>query len=152
MFQFYQQLGRGLRQYPGKAFCVVVDFIGNFQNAYRVPEYHALDPDPASHPTGAQDWTARSLLNLPLGCRVHFDERVVDVFAEQTLNPRFANRHNIAQILFYQYDKLWRRIGRRPRRDDVDRGCLLDTSLYVLVFGSWTAFERLAVERHRLAN
>jgi superfamily II DNA or RNA helicase len=41
---FYQQLGRGLRQYAGKTHCTVIDFIGNFQNAYRIVEYQNLLP------------------------------------------------------------------------------------------------------------
>ena len=28
---YFQQLGRGLRRYAGKAFCLVIDFIGNFR-------------------------------------------------------------------------------------------------------------------------
>jgi superfamily II DNA or RNA helicase len=39
---FYQQLGRGLRRYVGKSHCIVIDFIGNFQNAYKIVEYQAL--------------------------------------------------------------------------------------------------------------
>ena len=41
---FYQQLGRGLRRYVGKSHCVVIDFIGNFKNAYKLVEYQPLLP------------------------------------------------------------------------------------------------------------
>jgi len=34
---FTQQLGRGLRKYPGKEFLTVVDFVGNHQNNYMIP-------------------------------------------------------------------------------------------------------------------
>jgi len=34
---FVQQLGRGLRKYPGKEFLVVLDFIGNYNNNYLIP-------------------------------------------------------------------------------------------------------------------
>ena len=34
---FIQQLGRGLRKYPGKDFTVVLDFIGNYKNNYMIP-------------------------------------------------------------------------------------------------------------------
>jgi superfamily II DNA or RNA helicase len=143
---FYQQLGRGLRQHVGKAFCVVIDFIGNFKNAFRLPEYHRLlDVDEPEHDQ-ARPWTRKSLLNLPLGCEVVFEERVIDLFARQALDPRFATRSNIGQILLYQYDRLGRRLGRQPTKGDVDRGCVLDSSLYVLVFGSWAKFERLALQ------
>lgn len=34
---FIQQLGRGLRKYPGKDFVTVLDFIGNYKNNYLIP-------------------------------------------------------------------------------------------------------------------
>ena len=34
---FIQQLGRGLRKYPGKNFVTVIDFIGNYKNNYLIP-------------------------------------------------------------------------------------------------------------------
>lgn len=34
---FIQQLGRGLRKYPGKDFVTVIDFIGNYKNNYLIP-------------------------------------------------------------------------------------------------------------------
>lgn len=34
---FIQQLGRGLRKYPGKEFVTVLDFIGNYKNNYLIP-------------------------------------------------------------------------------------------------------------------
>lgn len=34
---FVQQLGRGLRKYPGKEYLTVIDFIGNYTNNYMVP-------------------------------------------------------------------------------------------------------------------
>lgn len=34
---FIQQLGRGLRKFPGKDFVTVIDFIGNYKNNYLIP-------------------------------------------------------------------------------------------------------------------
>ncbi|RVU71552.1 MULTISPECIES: DEAD/DEAH box helicase [Lactobacillus] len=34
---FIQQLGRGLRKYPGKSFVTVLDFIGNYRNNFLIP-------------------------------------------------------------------------------------------------------------------
>ncbi len=77
---FYQQLGRGLRRYVGKSHCTIIDFIGNFQNAYKVVDYQQLKPpDEVQHVDARHARTPKDLLSLPLGCRVHFDERVVDV-------------------------------------------------------------------------
>jgi superfamily II DNA or RNA helicase len=140
---FFQQLGRGLRHFVGKKACIVIDFIGNFQNAYRVVEYHGLDPYDGERtvPGPTFNRTPKELLNLPNGCTVEFDERVIDLFGNQTLNPAYATRHNIGRILLYQYQRLARRLGRRPTKIDVDRQCLLDTTFYASVFGSWTDFE-----------
>jgi superfamily II DNA or RNA helicase len=148
---FFQQLGRGLRRFVGKSHCIVIDFIGNFRNAYKIVEYHGLFPDEDEQSLNLRAArTMKSILNLPLGCEVHFDERVIDIFAQQALDPRYATRHNIGRILLYQYRKLHRRLGKTPTRHDVDRNCLLHSGLYRDVFGSWRAFERLAIEEDRL--
>jgi superfamily II DNA or RNA helicase len=141
---FFQQLGRGLRRFVGKDFCVVIDFIGAFKNAYTIVENLGLEPydqcDPATEVTGNR--SAKSILNLPTGCVVEFDERVIDIFGNQTLDPRFATRANIARILIYQYKKVERRIGRPPTKREIDRSCIIDSEFYIMVFGSWRDFER----------
>jgi len=143
---FYQQLGRGLRQYAGKTHCTVIDFIGNFRNAYKIVEYQGLDPleDSDIVPDYKHASTRKEVLNLPLNCEVHFDEKVVRVFSDQVLNPQYATRHNIGRILIYEYEKLRRHLGRYPTRRDVDRFSVLNSSFYIQVFGSWSVFESLA--------
>ncbi len=142
---FYQQLGRGLRRCVGKSHCIVIDFIGNFRNAYRIVEYQGLLPmlDVETLLHSGRAHHAKEVLNLPLGCEVHFDDKVVDIFARQTLDPAHATKHNIARILIYQYSKLARRLGHAPTRKEVDRNLLLHTQFYKLVFGSWNKFEML---------
>ncbi len=142
---FYQQLGRGLRKYVGKAHCVVIDFIGNFKNAYKIVEYQPLLPYITDEPLASSSAlrSAKQILNLPLGCEVHFDDRVIDIFARQTLDPRHASRHNIGKILLYQYQKLSKQLGRNPSKRDIDRNLLLGSDLYRTMFGSWANFERI---------
>jgi superfamily II DNA or RNA helicase len=142
---FFQQLGRGLRKYVGKSHCIVIDFIGNFQNAYRIVEYHGLSPYEKEQPVNRVQYTSsvKELLNLPLGCDVHFDEKVIDIFAQQTLTPRYATRHNIGRIMIYQYHRLRRQLGRKPTAIDVDRNCTLHSQFYRNVFGSWKRFEAI---------
>lgn len=141
---FFQQLGRGLRRFVGKEHCVVIDFIGNFKNAYRAVENLGLEPyengDMSSAPAGSRN--VKEILNLPVGCTVEFDERVIDVFGSQTMNPAFATRHNISRILIHEYRKIERRIGRPPTKAEIDRSTVLDSSYHILVFGSWTEFLR----------
>ena len=139
---FHQQLGRGLRKSVGKSHCTVIDFIGNFRNAYKLVEYHGLMPFSENDPlvSGATR-SPKAILNLPLGCRVHFDSRVVDVFAQQTLSPENATRHNIGRILIHQYARLEKQLGHPPTPKDIDHNLLLGRNLYRLVFGSWAAFQ-----------
>jgi superfamily II DNA or RNA helicase len=129
---FLQQLGRGLRHYLGKRHCVVVDFIGNFRNAIKV-----LD-DKRHDISGVH--SVRDILDLPLNCLVTFEDRVLDIFADQSLNPRYANRTNIGRILIHRYHRLSQRLGRPATRQDIDRNEILDTSFYRLVFRSWDRF------------
>ena len=140
---FFQQLGRGLRRFTGKSYCLVIDFIGNFRNASRIPEYQGLTPsiDDVGG-TGCATRSSRDVLNLPLGCTVTFDDRVIDLFTRELLDPAHANRHNIARILILEYEKLGRYLKRAPRKADVDRLSILGSNLYALVFGSWRAFEK----------
>lgn len=146
---FYQQLGRGLRRYVGKSHCIVIDFIGNFKNAYKIVEYQGLLPitDIETLAGFASARSAKEVLNLPLGCEVKFDDKVIDIFYHQTLDPAHATRHNIARILLYQYRKLADRLGHLPSRKEVDRNLLLHSGIYRLVFGSWKRFEKLISDR-----
>ena len=145
---FHQQLGRGLRRYTGKSHCVVIDFIGNFKNAYRIVEYQGLLPI-ENEETSLDFRRMRSLkevFNLPLGCQVHFDDRVIDLFTSQTLDPRHATRHNIGRILIYQYQRLAASLGHLPNKREVDRNLILGSDLYALVFGDWRKFESVMAE------
>ncbi len=146
---FFQQLGRGLRRFVGKSHCIVVDFIGNFHNAYRIVEYQGLLPDADELPTAviSHARSKRDVFNLPLGCEVHFDQRVLDIFARQAFRPEYATRHNIGRILIYQYDKLRKRLAKLPTRADVDRSCLLHSDFYREVFGSWKRFQEIVVDQ-----
>ena len=68
---FAQQLGRGLRLAPGKASCVVLDFIGQHRAEYRIEQrYRALiDPAHGDVQTQAED----GFPFLPAGCSVNLE-------------------------------------------------------------------------------
>ncbi len=142
---FYQQLGRGLRMFAGKSHCIVIDFIGNFKNAYKIVEYHTLgafEQDEAP-PDFRSARSMKDILNLPLKCEVEFDERVIEVFSSQALDPKNATRHSIGRILLYQFERLEHTLKRVPTRRDLDRYCLLNSSLYERAFGKWSDFEKI---------
>jgi superfamily II DNA or RNA helicase len=143
---FLQQMGRGLRKHVGKTHCVIIDFIGNFRNAYKIVEYQGLRPEEASTTALQSEREIREILDLPLGCKVSFDDRVLDIFQAQTLDPRYATRDNIGRILVHQYRKLSRSLGRAASAKDVDRYALLNASFYKTIFGSWERFQQLVAE------
>lgn len=141
---FFQQLGRGLRQSPGKEKVLVLDFIGNFHNAYCIVEYLGLQPEETAYlKTLGRLRSSKQVVNLPLGCRVEFNERVIDIFAGQVLDPQKANRHNIAQILVFLYIRTSKKLGRPATRKEIDRLQTLHSDFYKMVFGSWDSFEKL---------
>ena len=147
---FFQQLGRGLRKSPGKDHVIVLDFIGNFQNSYMIPEYLGLNPE--DHFGFISTYGTRSskeIINLPLGCEVYFDDRVIDIFANQIIHPNNINRENIAQILIYLYRKTSRHLGRPASRKEVDRLQFLHSDFYKWVFGSWKAFEKMMEKENK---
>jgi superfamily II DNA or RNA helicase len=141
---FFQQLGRGLRLSPGKDKVIVLDFIGNFHNAYRIVEYLGLQPEEMIVAESLGRFrSSKQVINLPLGCRVEFDDRVIDIFANQILDPKRATRHNIAQILIYLYLRTSKRLGHLATSKEIDRLQILGTEFYKIVFGSWDKFDAL---------
>jgi superfamily II DNA or RNA helicase len=146
---FLQQLGRGLRHYVGKSHCLVIDFIGNFRNAYQVIEYHDLRADQAAKNIDPRrSRSVREILDLPLNCKIEFDDRVLDLFADQALDFRHATRANIGRILIHRYLRLSRGLGRPASAKDIDRNELLDSSFYKRVFGSWKKFINVIQESY----
>lgn len=142
---FFQQLGRGLRRYVGKPHCIAIDFIGNFKNANRIVDYQGLLPfgdHEANSGQGRQNHP-KNVLNLPLGCQVTFDDRVIELFYDQTLDTSFISSHNIRRILMFQYDRLARRLGHPPTKKEVDRNCVIGSDIYATCFGSWKGFEEI---------
>jgi superfamily II DNA or RNA helicase len=144
---FFQQLGRGLRRCPGKRFCTVIDFIGNFKNAYKIVEYQSLFPDKEEvFGEFVGGGGRKDVLDLPLGCKVQFDDHVIELFGEQCLSPLYATRRNIAKIMMMQYRRLQTSLGHPPTKREVDRTLILDSSWYARVFGGWETFIKQASE------
>jgi hypothetical protein len=83
---------------------------------------------------------------------VDFDDRVLELFFEQTNDPRYATRHNIERILVHQYDRLAHRLGRTPTKEDVDRNYRVNSPIYKTCYGSWKAFEVAMARRGQAVN
>lgn len=86
---FAQQLGRGLRQSPGKTSCTVLDLIGQHRQEYRFDRrYQAL----VDRKRGSVlDQAEREFPFLPIGCSITLDrvarERVMDGLRAATARP-----------------------------------------------------------------
>jgi superfamily II DNA or RNA helicase len=134
---FLQQLGRGLRRYQGKSRTIVLDFIGNFANAYKIVEYFGLTPseDEESHGIISPQ-TYKEVFNLPLGCDVTFDENVLTVFSQQYYTAENITRHNIFRILTQQYVSLCLKLKHRATWKEVDKYCIIDSTVYKIMFDS----------------
>lgn len=103
---FIQQLGRGLRKYPGKDYVTVLDFIGNYQNNFLIPL--ALNQD-----TSRQVDRARQEVRLPqaIGVSTINFRRVA---AERILASLAAVKLDSMKELRSAYQDLHQRLGRVP--------------------------------------
>ncbi|MGI6362921.1 MAG: DEAD/DEAH box helicase family protein [Bacillota bacterium] len=110
---FLQQLGRGLRKYPGKEYLTVLDFIGNYKRAHYIPALLAGE-NPLREPRGtykAQD------KDYPAGCYVQFDFRLLDLFREMAKSDPLPKR------MRDEYKRIKEELGRRPTRMDMYLRC-----------------------------
>lgn len=103
---FLQQLGRGLRKYPGKDYVTVVDFIGNYKHNYMIPL--ALNDDSSRD----QD-QARREVQLPqnIGVSTINFSRVA---SERILTSLDKTKLDSIAELRRAYRELEQRLGRVP--------------------------------------
>ena len=103
---FLQQLGRGLRKYPGKDYVTVLDFIGNYKNNYLIPL--ALN-----HDTSRDADRARAETRLPgiIGVStINFDR----IATEQILHSLAQTKLDSMRALRQSYQELKNKLGRVP--------------------------------------
>lgn len=114
---FVQQLGRGLRLYPGKEYLTVIDFIGNYQNNFLVPI--ALYGDRSYNKDTIRRLVATESLFIPGASTIDFDvitrERIFKAIDQASVN-RMSD-------LKKDYDILKNQLGRIPQiMDFVEHG------------------------------
>jgi hypothetical protein len=110
---FLQQLGRGLRKYPGKSHCTIIDFIGNYKRAHYLPRLLAGENPWADRPTASRRVQE---YGFPEGCSVNFDLRVIELFDE------LAARDPLPVRMLDTYWRIKHSLGRRPTRLDIYQG------------------------------
>lgn len=93
---FLQQLGRGLRTSRGKEYLNVLDFIGNYEKAGRVPLLLGSGKN-----FGEKDVYAYNTIEYPDDCIVDFDMKLLDLFKEldkKTLSARERIRREFIKV------------------------------------------------------
>lgn len=103
---FIQQLGRGLRKYPGKDFAVVIDFIGNYKNNYLIPI--ALNGDKSRNKDRVKQETL--LPNLIGISTINFSQ----IASRRILNSLNQVKLDSLLELRKSYHELKQKIGRVP--------------------------------------
>ena len=113
---FLQQLGRGLRLSEGKERLTVIDFIGNYHNADKIPNWI----------TGRRynvGEIRRIGKRAPFGCNLNFDMRSIDIMEELR-----RKNSKLRDLIAEQYLLSKRKRGHRPTRlellEDFDQGFL----------------------------
>ena len=119
---FIQQLGRGLRKYPGKDFVTVIDFIGNYQHNYMIPL--ALNQDNSR----SKD-QARREVKVP----TNFDVSTINftkVAEEQILASLDKVKLDSMRELRQAYHDLANQLGRAPLLGDFYRYGSVDPRVF----------------------
>jgi superfamily II DNA or RNA helicase/HKD family nuclease len=119
---FLQQLGRGLRLYPGKKYVTVLDFIGNYQNNYLIPlaltEDHSLNKDNARQTLELEPILGLSTITFTQVARQQIYASLQKVKLDAFIRLRQA------------FGQLQARLGRVPLLTDFARQQLLDVQVF----------------------
>lgn len=120
---FLQQLGRGLRISKGKTYLNVLDFIGNYEKAGRVPLLLTGGGDSNKNAP-----TDLSNIEYPDDCIVDFDMRLIDLFKKLDQKSLTA-KERITHEFYRVKEKLDGKIPTRMQLftymdDDVYRYCI----------------------------
>lgn len=136
---FIQQLGRGLRLNPNKTHVTVLDFIGNFKKAECIRDY-IKGAAAGDGGTGSEhgSFGVKDFLDWPLGCDVHFDSSVEEIFkaadaAEHVITP---------DELIDNYYAVKEKIERKPVAEDMNDESISSIKLrhYQNEYGTWNKF------------
>lgn len=103
---FTQQLGRGLRKYPGKDYVTVIDFIGNYKNNYLIPL--------ALHADTSRD---KDLARREIKLASYLDVSTINfsqIASEKILASLEKVKLDSIQQLRQSYQELKEKLGRMP--------------------------------------
>jgi superfamily II DNA or RNA helicase/HKD family nuclease len=100
---FTQQVGRGLRLYEGKDYCVIIDLIGNYRNAD--VKLALFDTERRN----SKKKKATLIPTVPENCSIHLDVRAINLLEEMR-----KKRQPRREKLLFDYQQLKQELGYRP--------------------------------------
>ena len=112
---FVQQLGRGLRKYPGKEYLTVIDFIANYSNNYMIPI--ALYGDNSYKKDTLRRFVSGGSLSIQGASTVNFD-RIAKERIYESINAASFQRKS---LLKGEFMKVRYKVGRIPTMMDFVR-------------------------------
>ncbi|MGG3802676.1 DEAD/DEAH box helicase family protein [Metabacillus fastidiosus] len=130
---FTQQVGRGLRLYSEKEYCVIIDLIGNYRNADI--KLSLFDKEKADRKR------KKIMPTVPNGCLIDLEVDVVNLIEE--LNKKRKPRK---EKLLQSYLSLKQEIGRRPTYIELHLNGTIDSIQYRQEFNSYIGFLNWADE------
>ncbi|CEG27131.1 DEAD/DEAH box helicase family protein [Bacillus sp. B-jedd] len=130
---FTQQIGRGLRVYNGKDYCVIIDLIGNYRNAdIKLSVFETEDSKTKGN---------KMIPSLPAMCEIDLDVQVIDLLKEMA-----RKRQPRKEKLFNDYMNLKQELGRRPTYLELHLSGVSESVQYRQEFGSYVGFLNWAGE------
>lgn len=134
---FTQQMGRGLRLSEGKNYVTVLDFIGNFKKANHIRSFLEFDKggDGSKGNDGAKSGKKEEY-SWPLGCEVHFDDDLVEMFKAMDDAEEGATKEKLVE----QYFELKDELRRKPKPSDINEKSKYKIHNYNSIFGGWVPF------------
>jgi len=135
---FLQQLGRGLRNSPGKEFLVAIDFVGNFRKANVAPLALAGYTSVEHFFEKACKMGISKIKGiLPRGCFFSPDvevERIWDEEIRRIISERLSPQERLSAL----YQDIRQCLGRSPSLTDLyGSGIEIDPMAFIRAFGNW---------------
>ncbi|NLA92295.1 MAG: DEAD/DEAH box helicase [Spirochaetales bacterium] len=133
---FVQQLGRGLRKFPGKEFLTVIDFVGNYTNNYLIPI--ALYGDTSYKKDNLRKLISSGSLTISGESTVNFDPIAKERIFKAINEVSFLT----IRILKEEYLKVRTKVGRIPTMIDFVRHGAISPLLFIDKSKNYATFKK----------
>ncbi|MFC4184369.1 DEAD/DEAH box helicase family protein [Saccharococcus thermophilus] len=127
---FTQQVGRGLRLYEGKDYCVIIDLIGNYRNAD--VKLKLFDTERNADKNGKRE---KVIPTVPANCSIQLDIRAINLLEEMR-----KKRQPRKEKLLWDYKQLKQELGYRPTYLQLHLRGRSDAAEYKSEFKSYVGF------------